>query len=129
MDIQTLRSPSGDEMVVIPRAEYDALVARIADLDEDEADVAVYDARKAELAAGEAEALPERVTQHLRYGHSLLRSVRLWREVRQVDLAKQARVSQGFVSDIENGKKAGDPDTMARIAAVLDVPARWFTKG
>ena len=46
---QIIRTPSGDEMVIIPRAEYEALIA--AAHREDEDDVAVYDARKAALAA------------------------------------------------------------------------------
>ena len=50
---QIIRTPGGEELVVLPRAEYEALLER-ADHDEaeDADDVAIYDARKAELAAG-----------------------------------------------------------------------------
>lgn len=48
---QIIRTPSGEELVVLPRAKYEALVER-ADLGaEDANDVALYDVRKAELAA------------------------------------------------------------------------------
>ena len=48
---QIIRTPNGEELVVLPRAEYEALVERAAHDDEDAEDVAVYDARKAELTA------------------------------------------------------------------------------
>jgi len=43
---QIIRTPSGEEMVVIPREEYERL--RAAAYDEDADDLAIYDARKAE---------------------------------------------------------------------------------
>ena len=49
---QIIRAPSGEELVVLPRAEYEALLERADDEAEYIDDVAIYDARKAELAAG-----------------------------------------------------------------------------
>lgn len=49
MKPQTITTPRGDEMVVISKAEYDALVAAAnirAEAEEDADDVAIYDARK-----------------------------------------------------------------------------------
>jgi hypothetical protein len=48
---QIIRTPSGEELVVLTRADYDALLAA-AEMHEDLGDVAIYDARKADLAAG-----------------------------------------------------------------------------
>jgi len=48
-DPQIIRTPSGDEMVVIPRQEYERLLA--AAYDEDADDVAIYKARKADSPA------------------------------------------------------------------------------
>ena len=53
---------------------------------EDAADVAIYDARKAELAGA----------------------------------------AQGYLSDLERGRRQGTPETLTRIAAALDVPAKWL---
>ncbi len=47
--IQIISSPSGEEMVVVSKPEYDALIARL-NAYEDAEDVAIYDARKAELS-------------------------------------------------------------------------------
>jgi PHD/YefM family antitoxin component YafN of YafNO toxin-antitoxin module len=49
---QIIRTPSGEELVVLSRAEYEALLERADHAAEDADDVAIYDARKAELAAG-----------------------------------------------------------------------------
>lgn len=46
---QIILTPSGEELVVLPRADYEALLDHAA---EDADDVAIYDAVKAELAAG-----------------------------------------------------------------------------
>jgi DNA-binding XRE family transcriptional regulator len=124
--VQTFTTPSGEEMVVMSRAEFDRLAALAADAEEDEADAAIFAERMAELEAGEADVLPADVSMHVRHGHSLLKAIRFWRNVRQVDLAKRAGVSQGFISDVENRRKGADPETMARIAAVLDVPVKWL---
>jgi PHD/YefM family antitoxin component YafN of YafNO toxin-antitoxin module len=48
---QIIRTPGGEELVVLPRAEYEALLERADREAEDAEDVAIYDARKAELAA------------------------------------------------------------------------------
>lgn len=48
---QIIRTPNGEELVVLPRADYEALVERAERADEDADDVAIYDARKAGLAA------------------------------------------------------------------------------
>jgi hypothetical protein len=50
---QFIRTPQGEELVVLPRADYDALVARAESYDEDADDVAIYDARMADLAGRE----------------------------------------------------------------------------
>jgi hypothetical protein len=49
---QIIRTPGGEELVVLPQAEYEALLDRANHEAEDVDDVAIYDARKAELAAG-----------------------------------------------------------------------------
>jgi len=52
-NVQIIRTPSGEELVVLPRADYDALLAAACDADEDADDLALYDARKSELTTGE----------------------------------------------------------------------------
>lgn len=84
--VQFISSPNGEEMVLLSRAEYDALVAAAA-IDEDAADVAIYDARMADLAAGRDAVLPAEVSKIMLDGNSLLRSLRKWRGLTQADIA------------------------------------------
>ncbi len=46
-------TPGGEEMVILPRAEYDALADLAADAEEDAADAAIYAERMAALKRGE----------------------------------------------------------------------------
>ena len=72
---QMIRTPSGDELVVLPRAEYEALLLRADSVDEDEDDVALYDARKAELAGGGV-LLPPEISAAILRGDSRLKAIR-----------------------------------------------------
>ncbi len=128
MNVQTFRTPSGEEMVVLPRAEYEALLARAAEAEEDDADVAMFDERMAALETGVDETLPPEVGAHVLGGHSAMKAIRLWRGLLQADLARNAQVSQGFISDLESGKKNADADTLDRIATALNVPVRWLSR-
>jgi hypothetical protein len=61
---QIIRTPSGEELVVLPRAEYEALLERADREVEDADDVAIYDARKAELGAGGGVLLRRQISTH-----------------------------------------------------------------
>lgn len=124
--IQIIRTPAGEEMVVLPRAEYDALVAAAENAGEDAEDVAIYDARKAELASGTGGVLPADVGKYLLTGNSRLKAVRLWRGITQVELARRAGLGQGYLSDIESGRRPGTPELLRGLAATLDVPPEWI---
>jgi Helix-turn-helix len=123
---QIIRSPSGEELVVLPRAEYEALLERVDHEAEDAEDLAVYDARKAELAAGGAVLPPEISTAILR-GESRLRAIRRWRDETQVRLEAKTGIGQGYLSDLESGRRTGTPETIAKLAEALNVPVEWLS--
>ena len=122
---QIIVTPGGEELVVLPRADYEALVERLDSDDEDADDVAIYDARKAELAEGEA-ALPPDVSAALLRGESRLRAIRNWRGETQLHLSFLTGIGQGYLSDLEHGRRAGTPETFAKLAKALDVPVTWL---
>jgi hypothetical protein len=124
--IQIIHSPSGEELVVLPRAAYEALVAAAGEIDEDAADVAMYDSRKAELAGDVNPNLPPEVSAMLLRGHTRLRALRKWRGVPQFRLAASAGIAQGYLSDLEHNRRSGSADTTAALAQALDVPADWL---
>jgi hypothetical protein len=123
---QIIRTPSGEEMVVLPRAEYEALLERADHESEDADDVAMYDARKAELAAGGG-MLPPEVSAAILRGDSRLKAIRNWRGRTQTYLNFKTGISQGYLSDLESGRRTGTSETLAKLAQVLDVPMAWLS--
>ena len=94
--LQIIRASNGEELVVLPRAEYEALVQRASHADEDADDIAIYDARKAELAAGGG-VLPPEVSAAILKGDSRLKAIRKWRGTGQADLATKTGLGQGYL--------------------------------
>jgi len=123
---QIIRTPSGEELVVLPRAEYEALLDRVEHEAEDADDVAIYDTRKAELAAGGV-VLPPEVSAAILRGDSRLKAIRHWRGETQQHLTIKTGIAQGYLSDLESGRRAGAPETIAKLAQALDVPVAWLS--
>lgn len=123
---QIIRTPNGEELVVLPRADYEALLARLEDEAEDAEDVAMYDARKAELTGGGG-VLPPEVSAAILRGDSRLKAIRNWRDDTQLHLAFKTGIGQGYLSDLESGRRAGTPETIAKLAEALNVPADWLS--
>lgn len=124
-DPQIIRTPSGEELVVLPRAEYEALKAA-ANFDEDAADVAVFDERMRALRDGRDEPLPIPVSDALLRGVSLLKALRRWRGLPQTALAKTLGVGQGFMSDLESGRRRPSGELAKKLAHALSVPEAWL---
>jgi len=123
---QIIKTPSGEELVVLPRADYDALVAAAVEAAEDEADAAMYDARKADLEAGRDGRLPPEVSAAILRGDSLLKALRKWRDITQLHVCHMANITQGYLSDLESGRRRGTPETLRAIAKVLKIDPAWI---
>jgi len=123
--LQSFTTPSGDELVVLTRADYERLV-ELAGQGEDAEDaelIAIANARMADIEG--AAPLPAEVSRLLLSGMSVLKALRQWRDVGQVKLASDIGTSQGFISDLESGRRAMTADIRSRLAAALDVPESW----
>jgi hypothetical protein len=92
---------------------------------EDADDIAGYDARKAELAAGGV-VLPEAVSAAILRGDSRLKAIRNWRDETQLHLGFKTGIGQGYLSDLESGRRSGTPETIAKLAQALEVPVEWL---
>jgi len=123
---QIIRTPGGEELVVLPLAEYEALLDRADHETEDADDIALYDARKAEFTAGGV-VLPLEVSAAILRGDSRLKAIRHWRNETQVTLALKTDIGQGYLSDLENGRRTGASETLAKLAQALDVPVAWLS--
>ena len=123
---QIIRTASGEELVVLPRAEYEALLGGANQDSEDAEDVAIYDARKAELNAGGI-VLPEAVSAAMLRGDSRLKAIRKWRDMTQLQIEFKTDIGQGYLSDLESGRRTGTPETIAKLAKALKVPVAWLS--
>jgi len=121
---QIIKTPAGEELVVLPKADYEALVHAADEAMEDAADAAIYDARKADPVA--AAPLPADISMAILRGESRLRAVRKWRGLTQSELADRAGLTQGFLSDLESRRRTASADTAERLAGALDVAASWI---
>jgi hypothetical protein len=120
---QIIRTPGGEELVVLSRAEYEELLERADHEAEDADDVAIYDARKA--AGGVV--LPPEVSAAILRGESRLKAVRNWRDETQLHLSFKTGIGQGYLSDLESGRRTGTPETIAKLAQALSVPVEWLS--
>lgn len=124
MSVQFFKTPNGEEIAILPRAEYDELITRASAVDDDEdaADIAMYDARKGEQSPH----LPPEVSSLMLRGDSLLKAVRKWRDKTQGYIEFKTGIGQGYLSDLESGRRNGTPETLAKLAEIYDVPMEWF---
>ncbi|MGN7292057.1 helix-turn-helix domain-containing protein [Rhizobium sp. SAFR-030] len=122
--IQIITASNGEEMVVLSKADYDAMVAALMSDAEDDDDVALYDARKAELDADGL--LPAEVSIAILRGDHRIKALRASRGLTQQQLAAKTGLGQGFLSDLENGRRNVTDAVAQNLSTVLGVPASWF---
>jgi hypothetical protein len=120
MNVRFQKTPKG-EVAILPRADYEALVAKAAEADEDFGTARVVTRARKEIAAG-APLLPKTVADRLADGDNPVRVLREWRDVTQLHLSFKTNISQSHISDIENGRRTGTPATLRVIADALNVP-------
>jgi hypothetical protein len=126
---QIIRSPSGDELVVLSRIEFDALADAAAEAVEEAGDIALFDDRMAALKSGADAPLPAEVTIAMLRGESLLRALRGWKGLTQQEIAVRTGLAQGFISDLEKGRKTGSEETLRSLANALEIDPAWLGVG
>lgn len=121
---QIIKTPNGEEMVILSKADYEALVQAADDALEDATDIAIYDARKAE--AEKTEPFPAELSMAMLRGEGRLKALRKWRRLTQSGLAERAGLTQGFLSDLESHRRTASAEATSRLAEILDVPVAWI---
>lgn len=123
---QIIKSPSGEEMVVLSRKEYDELLDALSEAEEELADIATLDCRKLEILSGATAVLPAAVSQSILQGSGRLRALRLWRGVSETEMAAVLGVGQAELQSLEEQRTPLPPDRLARVAEKLSVPTEWL---
>lgn len=109
------------EVAILPRKEYEALVAKAKEADEDAGALRLVARARKEIAAG-APLIPLTIADRIANGENPIRVIREWRDITQLHLATKTNIGQGYISDLENGRRKGTTAALKEIAHVLKVP-------
>lgn len=120
MNVRFKKTDKG-EVAILPRKDYEALAAKAAEADEDSGTARLVARARKEIAAG-APLIPKAIFDRIANGENALRVLREWRDVPQLYLSFKTDIGQGYLSDLENGRRKGTAEVWKRIAKVLNVP-------
>lgn len=123
---QLLTTPSGDELVVLAKHDYDALMAALHEAEEDLADIEIIDRRRAEMAADPNAILPADVSAQLLAGRNRLGAIRHWRQISIPELALKSGLAEALIEANEARKTALTVEASRILAQALNVPDDWL---
>src|SRR5712691_564438 len=120
MKVQFIKTTGGEELAILPKKEYERL-AGLA-VDEDVGARRLVSEARAQLATGREILLPKAVVDRLASGKNPIRVLREWRGLTQAELVVAVGITQGYLSDLEAGKRKGPVALHQKIARALGVP-------
>lgn len=121
-NVQFIYTPGGDDLAVLPRTDYDRLVALAAEAQEDAAAGRIVRNSIRALKEGREVVLPKAVVDRLANGDNPVRVIREWRDMIQGELAVAVGISQNYLSEIETGRRKGPAELQKKFARALAVP-------
>ncbi|HEV3500444.1 MAG TPA: helix-turn-helix transcriptional regulator [Bradyrhizobium sp.] len=121
-NVQFIHTPDGGDLAVLPRVDYDRLVARAAEAQEDAAASRIIRSSARAIKEGREVVLPKAVADRLASGESPVRVIREWRDMIQGELAVAVGISQNYLSEIETGRRKGPAELQKKFARALGVP-------
>jgi DNA-binding XRE family transcriptional regulator len=121
-NVQFIQTPGGDDLAVLPRTQYNRLVALAAEAEEDAAASRIVRNSIRAIKEGREVLLPKAVVDRLANGDNPVRVIREWRDMIQGELAVAVGISQNYLSEIENGRRKGPAQLQKKFARALGVP-------
>ena len=118
--VQFIKTPSGEELAVLPKSEYERLTALATD--EDVGTARLVRKARAAIEAGDEMLLPKTEVDRLAAGDNPIRVLREWRKMTQAELAHRIEITQGYLSDLESGKRKGTVVLHQKFSLALGVP-------
>ena len=109
------------EVAILPRKDYEALAAKAREADEDVGTARLVARARREIAAG-MPLIPKEVVDRISAGENALRALRVWRGKTQLYISQKTNIGQGYISDLESGRRKGTAAALKKIADVLKVP-------
>lgn len=127
MPHQIIPTDGADELVILPRSEYDALRAAAGDeVAEMRAAERIVRASDAAISRGDEAVLPDWLAAAVMEGDTVVKAARRHAGRTQIQLASEMSITQGYLSEIESGKKAPNASMRTRLAAALGIEAAWI---
>ena len=120
MNVQFKKTDKG-EIVILSRKDYEGLVAKAQEADEDFGTARLVARARKEITAG-MPLIPKDVVDRIAGGENALRVFREWRGKTQIYISHKTNIGQGYISDLESGRRKGTAAALKKIADVLKVP-------
>ena len=120
MNVRFKKTDKG-EVAILLRKDYEALAAKAAEADEDIGTARLVARARKEIAAG-APLIPKAVADRIARGENALRVLREWRDMTQLYLSFKTGIGQGYISDLESGRRKGTTAARNEIAKAMNVP-------
>lgn len=117
MNKQIVFSPNGERMVMLPEAEFDALIDEL----DDARDLAEAQTIQARVQSGEERVIPSEVVMHFVDGDN---PIRAWREYRGMSItavAGEAKMLEDELAEIETDQQSPTVEQLKAIAKALSV--------
>ena len=126
MTPQFITTDSGEELVLLSRRDYDAMLARLGDEEaEDRVTERLVAEARGRIAAGEdglvragSDGRPPRPDQGETFGQKV-RRLRREQGYSQIELAAMAEITQGYLSDIEGDRKRPTTEVLWKLRSAL----------
>jgi Helix-turn-helix len=118
---QIVRTPSGDEMVILPKRDYDALLEALEELE----DVAAYDAAKEYLTSSDVPPYPTSLNALFGHGKRRVAVLREWRGLSVAELAAHSCLPTERIAEMEAGTQMQTAEEAAKLAGALNVHIGW----
>ena len=109
------------EVAILSRKDYEALAAKAQQADEDLGTARLVARARKEIAAG-MPLIPKEVVDRMTGGKNALRVLREWRGKTQLYISHKTNIGQGYISDLEKGRRKGTSAALKKIADALKVP-------
>ena len=109
------------EVAILPRKDYETLVAKAEEADEDLGSSRLVVRARKEIAAG-IPLIPKEAIARIAEGENALRVLREWRGRTQLYISHKTNLGQGYISELESGRRKGTIAALKKIADALKVP-------
>jgi transcriptional regulator with XRE-family HTH domain len=120
---QFFTTPNGEQMVMLPRADYDRLIGKKSrtGISEDEIDRRAAQEILDRIEAGEEQTYPAELVDRLIAGEHPVKVFRNFKKLSQRQLAEKAGIDPVYLSQIETGRRRGGAETRHALAVALGV--------